>query len=195
MAAINPKTHRFVVSVLVPDGVGILRDITRVVLAQGGNIGHIRQTVVGGFFHLIFTSDHPETLTPKVLKQELLSALSPDAEVVVRDCPETQPALSSSGPNFVVMTRGYDKPGAIYAITSFLVGHEINIEDWFVEDDCGKVVYIAQVKIPETVNFRQLQTSFKEAMAKHGLSAMIFHENIFRATNEIGPIKSLLERE
>jgi hypothetical protein len=30
-------------------------------------------------------------------------------------------------------------------------------------------------------------------MATHGLTALLCHENIFRATNEIGPIKALIE--
>ena len=48
-------TVRHVVVVLAPDRVGILCDVTRIVFELGGNIGGIRQTIVDGFFNLVFT--------------------------------------------------------------------------------------------------------------------------------------------
>jgi hypothetical protein len=62
-----------------------------------------------------------------------------------------------------------------------------------VEEEEGKVVYIAQVAVPEAADFRLLQEAFRDAMAPRGLTALLCHENIFRATNEIGPIKALIE--
>jgi predicted amino acid-binding ACT domain protein len=188
------ETRRYVTSVLVPDRVGLLRDVTQAVLSLDGNIGHIRQTVVNGFFHLIFTSEHPEEVSAETLRSQLSAALPSQAVVTVLDCPETHEPVIPIGSRFVVSTSGKDKPGTIFAITSFLVEHGINIEDWVVEEDNGKVVYIAQVVVPEEADFRKLQASFKAAMAKLNLVAVLCHENIFRATNEIGPIKSLLEQ-
>lgn len=187
------QSRRFVVSVLVPDRVGLLRDVAGVVFSLNGNIVQIRQTVVAGFFHLIFTSGHPHAVTPEMMKSRLETALIPDAKVTVLECRAPLATVAPAGARFVVMTRGNDKPGTIFAIASFLFAHGINIEDWLVEEDCGKVVYIAQVVIPEQVDFRKLQTSFKAEMSSHGLTAVLCHENIFRATNEIGPIKSLLD--
>ena len=37
-----------------------------------------------------------------------------------------------------------------------------------------------------------LQESFRQAMPERGLTGLLCHENIFRATNEIGPIRSLI---
>ena len=45
---------------------------------------------------------------------------------------------------------------------------------------------------PESVDFRAIQDGFRAAMAERGLTGLLCHENIFRATNEIGPIKSLI---
>ena len=47
----KPENH-VVVSVLLPDRVGILRDVTRVILDFQGNIGGIRQSIVDGVFSL-----------------------------------------------------------------------------------------------------------------------------------------------
>jgi glycine cleavage system transcriptional repressor len=187
-------THnrRFISSVLVPDRVGLLRDVTQAVFSLEGNIGGIRQTVIDGFFSLVFTSEHPRQVSPEALRALLTSSLESGAVVTVLDSPEMLAPVVPTGSRFVVMTRGEDKPGTIFAITSFLVEHGVNIEDWMVEEEDGKVVYIAQVVVPEAVDFRQIQEHFRDAMSKLGLAALLCHENIFRATNEIGPIKSLI---
>lgn len=187
-----PERRRFITSVLVPDRVGLLRDVTRGVFSLEGNIGSIRQTVVDSYFNLVFTSEHPSQVTPEALRTLLESALESGAVVTVLDSPETAPPAVPQGARFVVTTRGADKPGTIFAITSFLVDHGINIEDWMVEEEEDKVVYIAQVAVPEAADFRLLQEAFRDAMAPQGLTALLCHENIFRATNEIGPIKALI---
>lgn len=189
---IRSAVRRFVTSVLVPDRVGLLRDVTQAVFSLEGNIGGIRQTVVEGFFTLVFTSEHPAQVTPEALRALLDASLESDAVVTVLDCPEAREAVVPTGSRFVVMTRGEDKPGTIFAITSFLVDHGVNIEDWLVEEEGGQVVYIAQVVVPEAVDFRAIQEGFRAAMADRGLTGLLCHENIFRATNEIGPIKSLI---
>ena len=188
----QPNCRRFITSVLVPDRVGLLRDVTQGGFSLEGNIGSIRQTVIDGFFNLVFTSEHPRQVSPETLRALLDSTLESEAVVTVLDSPESQPPVVPTGSRFVVMTRGADKPGTIFAITSFLVAHGVNIEDWMVEEEDGKVVYIAQVVVPEAVDFRKLQENFREAMAQLGLTGLLCHENIFRATNEIGPIKSLI---
>ncbi|MBP5321928.1 MAG: hypothetical protein J6334_13185 [Kiritimatiellae bacterium] len=187
------QTKRFVTSVLVRDRVGLLRNVTQAVFALDGNIEQIRQTVVSGFFHLIFTSEHPDAVSAETLRDQLAAALDADAAVTVLACEVLPKPEVKEESRYVVMTRGIDKPGTILAITSFLGEHAINIEDWMVARDHDAVVYIAQVTIPETIVLRQLQTAFREAMGKIGLTAILCHENIFRATNEIGPIKSLLK--
>jgi predicted amino acid-binding ACT domain protein len=184
--------RRFITSVLVPDRVGLLRDVTQAVFSLEGNIGGIRQTIVDRFFTLVFTSEHPKPVTPEALRALLNASLESSAVVTVLDCPETRETVLPAGSRFVVMTRGEDRPGTIFAITSFLVDHGINIEDWIVEEESGQVVYIAQVAVPEAADFRALQEGFRAAMGERGLTGLLCHENIFRATNEIGPIKSLI---
>ena len=188
----SPANRRFITSVLVPDRVGLLRDVTQAVFSLEGNIGSIRQTVIDGFFNLVFTSEHPRQVSPETLRALLDSTLESDAVVTVLDSPEIKPPVVPTGSRFVTMTRGKDKPGTIFAITSFLVEHGVNIEDWMVEEEDGRVVYIAQVEVPEADDFRMIQERFREAMAKLVLTGLLCLENIFRATNEIGPIKSLI---
>jgi glycine cleavage system transcriptional repressor len=184
-------SSRCVVVVLAPDRVGILRDVTGIVFEQGGNIGGIRQSIVDGFFNLVFTAELPTTADPEMLRAALAHRLGTLALVGVRAfVAPPQPALTA-GSHFVATTRGPDAPGTIHAISQFFVERNINIEDWMVENELADVVYVAQVVLPDGTDFHRVQTDFRAHMATRGLVATICHENIFRATGEIGPIKSL----
>jgi len=183
----------FMTSILVPDRVGLLRDVTQAVFSLEGNIGAIRQTTVDGFFSLVFSSDHPAEISAEALQSILANALEHDAVVTVLNNElHTTASQIPTGPRFVVMTRGRDKPGTICAITSFLVERDINIEDWMVDEEDGEIIYIAQVVVPEAIDFRKAQEDFRTHMEELGLAGLLCHENIFRATNEIGPIKPLI---
>jgi glycine cleavage system transcriptional repressor len=187
-----PETSRHVVAVLLPDRVGALRDVTAAIVQLGGNIAGIRQTVVDGFFSLVFTAEHPAQVTAEGIRTELAARLEPGAAIVVRAYASRPLPPLAAGARYVAMTRGPDRAGTIHAISSFFVEHGINIEDWQAESNGADVVYTAQVAIPDAADFRRIQEAFHTSMAARGLSAAICHENIFRATNEIGPIKALL---
>ncbi len=187
-------TNRFVISVLLPDRVGALRDVTAAIVKLGGNIGGIRQNVVEGFFTLVFVAQHPEGVAAEAIRAELVARLEADAAVHVRLCAQHAAAARVAGASYVAMTRGVDRPGTIHAISAFFVEHGINIEDWQVEMDLADVIYTAQIVIPEGADFRAIQESFRMRMQERGLTGTLCHVNIFRATNEIGPIKELLRR-
>ena len=181
-----------VISVLLPDRVGILRDVTRVILDFQGNIGGIRQSIVDGFFSLTFTAALARPADPAAVRQALEDRLGAEAAVAVRPVTRTPSPVLPDGHPFVALTSGPDKPGTIHAISAFFVQHGINIADWQVEVANDQVVYIAQVRLPVDADPRLVQQAFRDQMALHGLTATLAHENIFRATNEIGPISALL---
>jgi glycine cleavage system transcriptional repressor len=189
----DSPVNTFMTSILVPDRVGLLRDVTKAVFALEGNIGAIRQTIVDGFFSLVLSSTHPEDVTPEALRSILAGTLEESAVITVlnKGVPTEESPLPG-GPRYIVMTRGEDKPGTICAISSFMVEHGINIEDWMVDEEDGEIIYIAQVVIPGNIDFHKIQDDFRERMAAINLTGLLCHENIFRATNEIGPIKPLI---
>lgn len=187
--------NAYLVSVLVPDRVGLLRDVTEAVFALGGNIGLIKQNLIDGFFNLVFVADFP----PAVNKDSIESGISgnlkaENATITIRKTEgANKKSETAKGSRFIAVTKGEDRPGTIFAITSYFVAHNANIEEWNVSANASRVLYIAQINVPQTVDFRKLQIGFKDEMSKLGLSAVICHENIFRATNEIGPIRALLD--
>lgn len=183
---------QYIVSVLAPDRVGLLCDTTQCVLNYHGNIGQIRQTIVDGYFSLIFVLEAPDDFTLEPFQDELKAI--PDVTAITVSPYEpgdirTQPTDTQC---FVITLRGPDKPGTILGISSYLVAHKVNIEDWLVARENLLVTYTARINVPVSVELEALRAGLKEVAATLGHEAHLCHENIIRATNEIGPIKSLL---
>ena len=184
--------NQAIISVLTPDRVGILRDVTRLVFERGGNIAAIHQTIVHGFFNLILTAAFEPAVDHKALATDLITVLGADAAVTVHPFIEAPRTPLPNGPTYVVTTHGADRPGTVYAISQFFVDHGINIIDWIVENDGDAIAYIAKVVLPAETQLRLLQSEFRAAMAQRGLRASICHSNIYRATSEMGAIHDLL---
>lgn len=186
-----------IVAILIPDRVGVIADTTGVVFELGGNIEGIRQSVVGGFFSLTFTATFPGAdgeAVGKAVEGRLRPVLGVSASIVIRPFRKTPAPVLPDGDRFIAITHGKDRPGTIHAISSFFVGHGVNIVSWNVDIKPDEVLYVATVIIPAGKDTREVQRDFVEAMAARGVKAALAHENIFRATNEVGPIGTLLTR-
>ena len=186
---------RHVISVLISDRVGVLRDITSAVTALGGNIDGISQTVVQGYFTVILTASFSRPCDAETIRSAILKNFAPDeASVVVRPyerAGEAEPTVR--GERYILTLNGNDRPGILKTVTSFLAEKGVNIEDWFVEFHAGHVVHVGEITLPAQLDIRQLQTELKRTASALGLESVLQHENIFRATNDIGPIRALLE--
>ncbi len=186
---------RHVISVLISDRVGVLRDITSAVTNLGGNIDGISQTVVEGYFTVILTASFKAPCSSEDIRTAILANFAPnEASLVVRPyerAPNAGPTVR--GERYVVTLNGPDRPGILKAITSLLADKGINVEDWYVEFQSGRVIHVGEITVPAPLDIRQLQTELKRVASSLGLESVVQHENIFRATNDIGPITSFLE--
>lgn len=184
---------KYLVSVITPDKVGLTSEIAQTIVDLKGSISDMRQTIVSGFFSLIFVTNHAENVHA-VLRASLERVLPQGAELSIMENP--QKALHSAsveGTRHVAIASGVDRPGMMLAISSFMAQHKINIEDWSTVFDGDHVTHLAYVtfRAPCT-DLKTVQAQFKQAMAEVGFSAQICHEDIFRATGEIAPIKTIL---
>jgi len=184
----------YVISVLVNDRVGILRDITGAVADLGANIDGISQTVVEGWFTVILIA----SFTRDISVQQVQSAIAArfqdaDVSIVVRPHhPSRNRRSAVRGDHYVVTFFGPDQPGILKMVTAFLADKGINIDDWLVLFDRPRVTHIGAVTVPDTMDIGQLQVEFAQVLAGLNMVLSIQHENIFRATTKVGAIKSLL---
>jgi len=192
----QPATTRYVISVLIADRPGILRDITSTVTDLGSNIDGIRQTVVAGYFTVMLTASLPTGITAGDIQQRMLKSFRPgEASVTVVPYDTNRIPSHCAGERYMVTLTGEDHPGILQAVTAFFAERKINIEDWNVEFSGAHITHVGQISVPELLDIKQVQVEFRHLAQKLCLKAGIQHEYIFRAISEVGPIRSLLDRD
>ena len=196
---------RFLVTTALPDRVGILRDVTGALFALGANFTDLRQTVVGGIFTLSAIAEFEAPADPAALSAAVRAALpEQDACVDVRPCAapashvamrieRTSPPRPGAGGRYVVSVTGPDSPGRIHRIAKVFAAHGANVEDWRHDlSDPVRTLTIGVVTVPAACDLAALRAALDAELAPLGLSTSLLHENIFRATNEVGPISALI---
>ncbi len=184
----------YLVSVITPDRVGLTRDIAQTVVDLHGYISDMRQTIVSGFFSLVFVTEHEKDVD-QALNQALADILPEGAVLSIMPDPgKVRKALPKAGARYVAIASGEDKTGVMLAISDFMASHNINIEDWSTLFDGAHVTHLAYVtfRAPCT-DLKATQIAYKQAMSELGFTAQLCHEDIFRATGEVAPIKSLTQ--
>lgn len=187
--------NRFVVSVLVSDRVGILRDITSAVADAGGTIEGISQTVVEGYFTVILTAGFPDNAHEQIIRAALEKHFSPhEASIAVRPYIEGDHAFPKvSRERYVLTVSAPGRPDILKPVTTFLAQKEINIEDWFMVYDDRGLTHVAEVSVPVRLDIKHVQDEFRQLLATWDVTVSFQHENIFRATTEIGPVRPMLQ--
>ena len=188
---------KFVVSVVVADRTGIIRDVSTAIADLGGNIDGVRQTVVEGWFSITLTAALPAGVDEAGLRAALDRHFTRDeASIVVRPFrPVKVPSSIANGTPYVLSITGEDKPGILKRATAYLADKGINIEDFEYMLEGATVTYIGHLTVPRKLHIRQVQEELRDRLAELGMRCTLQHENIFRATNEVGPIRALLRED
>lgn len=193
-AAMQKKNQKFFVSVVMPDRVGILRDASEALFKLGANIVDLRQNVTGGFFTLLALCEFPGGAPPRAetVREAVARAVaSPSAIVSFQPAPAESPA--KSGERYVAAFTGPDAPGRIAKIAAVFAAAGANVEDWRHDlSDPERTLTIGVVTLPPDCDSAALRKELESAMRPMRLAVSLLHENIFRATNEVGPIAALL---
>jgi len=185
---------RFVLSVLVPDRVGILRDISTAVAGLGANIDGISQTVAAGYFTVILTVTLDKSTSAETVRQAVTDAFPPgEASVIVRDYERRAARVSHPDTDRYVFTAtGADRRGILKAVTTYLADKGINIEDWYVSFDGENVTHVGEVSVPSILDIQQVQSDLQQRLNPLGMTVGFQHENIFRVTHEVGAVRPLI---
>jgi predicted amino acid-binding ACT domain protein len=184
---------RYVISVLVPDRVGILRDLTSAVTDLGANIEGISQTVVQGYFTVIMIAAFAGPVAEEALTRAIGGRFAPgEAGVVLRPYapPEHPP---EEGERYFLTMAGRDRPGILKTLTAYLAEKKINVEDLYFRISGRQVTHIGEVTVPRLLDIKQIQDELRELMRPLGLEVSLQHENLFRVTNEVGSIRTIME--
>ncbi len=186
---------RYVISLLAPDRVGIVKNITTAISDLGGNIDGMSQTVVNGYFTIILTATFSKELSVETIRERIADHFAEnDISVIVRPFDESvlRPQETKSD-RYILTITGKDRPGILKTLTTYLFENNINIEDYYFTIRDGHVTHIGEITIPKELDIKQLQGELQTLLSSIDLVATLQHENIFRAANEIFSIQQLLK--
>jgi glycine cleavage system transcriptional repressor len=191
------NTYRYIITLILPDRIGILKDITTAVADAGGNIDAIAQTILADYFTVTLTASFKDKQNETELKQIIGEAFSVDStSVTVME--HKAAAIKKSAvrvERYIVTLMGKDSPGIIKAITTYFASKNVNIEDWTIKYEKDQVVHIGEVTIPTQLDLKQVQADFAASISQFELKGTIQNGTIFRVTNEVGSIKQFITEE
>ncbi len=189
----SKRAKEYVLSVLVADRVGILREITTAVTELGANITGISQTVVQGYFTVILIAEFEKEITEEALRLAVQNRFRADeASVIVKQFTPAKRA-ATGGDRYILTMSGRDRPGILKTLTGYLAEKKINIEDLFFRIAGEHVTHIGEVSVPGRLDVKQVQSELCALMAPLGLTVSMQHENLFRAMNEVGSVGLMLQ--
>ncbi|MHB1001078.1 MAG: glycine cleavage system transcriptional repressor [Armatimonadota bacterium] len=182
----------YILTVMARDRVGIVRDVSTGLADIGGNLTHVSQTVMRGYFTLILSVEMPDERTHLEIRQavERRGGVG-EFEVNVRPYQEAAAFKASVSERFTLSLRGNNQEGIISRITTYLADRNINIDDFYAYAIDGKFVMLVQVSIPMGVDVEKIQYELAQVGTEFGLIVHLQHENIFRAISEISPVMDL----
>jgi glycine cleavage system transcriptional repressor len=181
------------ISVMSRDRVGIVADVSGRIAGLGGDIADLSQTTLRGFFTLILLARFPDGVSLESLRDELdrireEPGADPDLEVIVREVtgdPDPEP-VAPSDEEYVLAVRGPDRIGLLADVTRICKEHELNILDLSTRSSDGQYVTLLHVDASNAQPLDRLRAALDETGAAHGFAFTLQHNDVFRATNEIG---------
>jgi len=185
----------YILTVMAQDRVGIVRDVASALTGLDGNITHVSQTVMCGYFTLIISVQVPDERTQLEIRQaiERRGGVG-EFEVNVRPYEQTPASRIRKAERFTLTLVGKDRKGIICRATEYLAKRDINIDDFYAYVIDGRFVMLVQVSIPDGVDADEVRSELESLGCEFELTVQLQHENIFRATNEVRPVIDLQRR-
>ena len=182
----------YIVTVMAQDRVGIVRDVSSALSILDGNITHLNQTVMRGYFTLIISVEMPDERTESEIRQAVeQNGKLGEFEVSVRPHLESPVCATCDSERFTLSMQGKDQKGIISRTTSYLAEQGINIDDFYSYVHENTLLMLAQVSVHASVNVEKVQSELERVGAEFGLIVHLQHEDIFKATSEIRPITEI----
>ncbi len=186
----------YIITVMARDRVGIVRDVSSALAGLGGNITHLSETVVRGYFTLIISAEMPDACTESEVRSCVQECGEPgELEIGVKTyCEQECSEAGCAAEKFTLTMRGADQPGIIARTTSYLAENGINIDDFYCYVHEGILLMLAEVSIPQGIDVEAVQAGLEGVGGEFGLMIHLQHENIFRATSEVRPVVDMTRR-
>ena len=166
-----------VISAIGNDRTGVVQDLTKVVLACGGNIEESRMTTLGSeFAMLLLVSGNWHTLSR--LEQGLDKLCKDDELTVSIRKTDAKPVADDRMP-YAVDIVALDQQGIVFNLANFFASRDIEIADVatrsYAAAHTGAPMFAVQmaVNVPSSVHISQLREEFLDICDRLNLDAIL----------------------
>jgi glycine cleavage system transcriptional repressor len=174
-----------VISVMSRDRVGIVATVSERIAGLGGDLADLSQTTLRGWFTLILLATFPGETTAVDVRAALVE---PGLDVIVREVTEQLPPEpeAPSGEENVLAVRGPDRVGLLADVARICAEHRLNIVDLSTRKSDGQYVTLLQLDATGAGPLDRVRAALEQAGAARGFGFTLQHDDVFRATHEIG---------
>ncbi len=181
--------REYIISVMSRDRPGIVAAVSGTAAKLGGNITHLSETVLRGYFTMIMSVEAPDGLELETLRGGLAIA-GQQGEFEVGVLP-FEPEPREPGPGirerFILTARCRDQRGIIHRISSTLADAGINIDDFYAYVHEGELIMVVEIG----VMVEHVQMEMASLARETGVTIHLQHIDIFRATTELQAVLRL----
>jgi glycine cleavage system transcriptional repressor len=181
--------HQFVISVLARDRIGIVAEVSGAIAALGGDIADLRQSVLCDYFTMILLAGFPADVAAADIEARIAGANAaghaPLKVTVVESAATTGDVSAAAPPIYLLTARGPDRVGFVAGVAAFCARHGLNILDLATTVAEGRYVMMLMVDVSRCDDLHAVRRQLQAFGAANGLEAVLQHEAIFRATNEV----------
>ena len=189
----NNKKEEYIITLLSKDRPGIIFDVSNAIKSSGGNISHVSQTVLKGYFTIIIFAEFLEKINETDLSNNISSLNNGYyVNVVPYSCESSFEQVDNQ--KYILTIKCTEQEGIISEITSYLYHKNINIEDFYAYIHKETPLMIAQIAVPTDAMADTIRKDIEDLGKKWNLSVNLSHENIYIATNTICPTGKLIKK-
>ena len=184
-------TQQFVISIMSHDGIGIVYAVSHAIGQMGGEIADLRQSVLRGYFTMILLAAFPPDATTAGIKARLGEVAVPGIpplEVSVIAAEQVGPAEEGGAlaNAYALTASGEQRAGLVAQVSAFCARHGINILDLSSAVAQGQYTMILIVDLGQQQDIQALRAQLGDFACERGLTLVLQHYDVFRATNEVG---------
>lgn len=119
----------YIITMTAANRVGILSAVTKAMSDLGADLREASQTVVRGFFTMIFSSEFPDDMDPNVITDHLQDACRPfGIEISLKDAAAERDSTEAEVDRFYSLRLGGDnQKGVLRRLSTILSMHRIDI--------------------------------------------------------------------
>lgn len=180
---------QLVISVMSKDRPGIIADITGVIVDLDGDLADLNQSVLGGYFTMILIAEFHSKITPEDVMagfSHIESETRIEATIKEMDVPLETEKQNLPVETFVMTAQAINRKGLVKIMGDFFYQRGINVLDLATTREQQQYTMIFQIDLSRIGSLTVLRKELQELGDKEGMSLVLQHNDIFKATHEVG---------